>query len=101
VRDENGNIIGEKKIDKEAQRRAAAEEQQKQIDQMNADEEDIEVEFGDAFGESENEQKAKLDPKEEFNRKLAAIDQIQDETEKKAALAKLLQESAVTETRVF
>lgn len=97
--DENGNVIGEEKIDKEAERQAA-EEEQKRVNEMNADggEEDVDVEFGDTFGESNNEEKAKREKNEEFNRKFAAIDQIQDETEKKAALVKLLQESTVTET---
>lgn len=97
--DENGNVIGEEKIDKEAERQAA-EEEQKRVNEINADggEEDVDVEFGDTFGESNNEEKAKREKNEEFNRKIAAIDQIQDETEKKAALVKLLQESTVTET---
>ncbi|KAF9077236.1 hypothetical protein BDP27DRAFT_1357362 [Rhodocollybia butyracea] len=105
VFDENGKAIGEEKIDKEAERKAA-EEKEKLVDEMNAQQEaqeEVVLESGATFGESESEDEDSEEEKEEFKRKIMEAYQIQDETERRAAIAKLMAENMVevTQTESF
>lgn len=63
--------------------------------------EEVVLESGATFGESEEEDEDKVE-REELRRKIMETDQIQDETERRAAIAKLMAENmVVTHTESF
>lgn len=90
VYDENGKQIGEEKIDREADKKKREDEERAEREKMIADgdaEVNVEIEFGEPVGETEEELEAK---KQEVNSKAAAImaQDLPDE-EKRAALHEL------------
>lgn len=108
VFDENGNEIGEQKVDKEAEKKQR-EEEQKKLAEDSADPE-VDEEFMiecDTVGMSEsalaadkkNEEEEK-EKKKELAKKFATISKNPDEEQKRAQLAALLQASETTETSV-
>ncbi|GIK01981.1 hypothetical protein Aspvir_006024 [Aspergillus viridinutans] len=105
VYDENGTKIGEKNVDKEAEKKQREEERNKMEEEDNRLEEDIFVESADTIGltdsdEEAEEEEARVEEekRKEFMKKVAVINQIPDEEQKRAELVKLMAERMTATT---
>ncbi|KAF7181206.1 hypothetical protein CNMCM7691_000335 [Aspergillus felis] len=108
VYDENGKQIGEKKIDKEAEKKQREEERKKMEEEENQLEEDFYVESAGTVGLTDSDKEAEEEEarieeekRKELMKKVAAINQIPDEEQKRAELLKLMEgRMTVTTTTV-
>ncbi|GIJ84873.1 hypothetical protein Asppvi_003724 [Aspergillus pseudoviridinutans] len=105
VYDENGKQIGEKKIDREAEEKQREEERKKLEEEANQLEEDFYVESAGTIGLTDSddeaeEQEARVEEekRKEIMKKVAVINQIPDEEQKRAELLKLMEERLTVTT---